>query len=317
VDGPNDLIAAFWDDLDPSQGGGVFWQVDGAPGARRFIAEWHQVPVFRDPAFIASIPAGSHTFEVILHETTNLIELRYGTLAGAPESDGYTATAGIESANGMEGVGASCNSPGILVDGVRFRFTGPQLFAPAFAWSDPDSDLLLSTAPAYFLPAAGRCDVRLRTDANDPLGLCPLTDSRLITVPDIAPPVVMPGQEDLHCVWPPNHRYRCFSQADFTPGITDNCGAVTWKFVDCASDQADTSSDPDDLPNDCVVGPDGLSFKVRAERLGDVRAGRRYAVTVVGRDESANVSGSVVIGYIHVPHNRDRSRNCLEGNCGH
>ena len=304
VDGPNGLIAAFWEDLDPSKGGGVFWQVDGAPGARRFIAQWKDVPHFRSAAF-ASIPAGSHTFEVILHETTNRIELRYGKLAGAPESDGSNATAGVESADGREGVAVSCKTAGILAEGVRFTFT-EQPFAPAFAWRDPATSAVLATGPSRFLPAEGTCTVELETRANDPLGLCPLTDSRLITVPDIAPPRVAEGSGDLHCIWPPNHALVTFTSAQFAPAITDNCSPFTWVISSCVSDQPQEGKD-------CMVAPDGGSIQVRAERAGGDPAGRRYAVGIIATDGAGNRGAETRIGYIYVPHDQSPGTDCIRG----
>ena len=41
---PNDLIAVYWTDLDPSQaaGGGIFSYVDQG----RFVVEWHAIPLW-------------------------------------------------------------------------------------------------------------------------------------------------------------------------------------------------------------------------------------------------------------------------------
>lgn len=137
-----------------------------------------------------------------------------------------------------------------------------------------------------------------------------------IMVQDTTPPDVTTSDDDLYCVWPPNHRMVCFGQQDFDPQITDNCSEpITWVFAGCAPDQpadgpdsgwnGDGSTEPD-----CSVAPDGLSFCVRAERAGSgpdpdaAQLGRRYAVGIVATDACGNASAPMVIGNVFVPHDQ-------------
>jgi len=141
------------------------------------------------------------------------------------------------------------------------------------------------------------------------------TARAVITVIDTTPPVVFESEEDLHCLWPPSHGFACFTQADFAPLITDDCSEpVSWRFVGCDSDQPEDGTGDGNTEADCVVGPDGRSFCVRAERQGGRRTGRRYAVRIVAEDACGNESASARIGTIWVPHDGSgRPESCRSG----
>lgn len=90
-DGVNNVIAGLWEDLNLPQGN-IRYQTLGAPGSREFVVGFYDTPhYFNGPRV---------TFEMILHEGSNDIELQYGTLG----SDGGTHTVGIENATGTVGL---------------------------------------------------------------------------------------------------------------------------------------------------------------------------------------------------------------------
>ncbi len=134
---------------------------------------------------------------------------------------------------------------------------------------------------------------------------------QIVHVVDTTPPVITPSGADVACLWPPNHRMRCFTQADFAPTISDSCSEpVTWRFVGCASDQLDDGAGDGATQADCVIADDGLSFCVRAERAGLLVEGRRYAVTIEAEDACGNVSAPALIGRVHVPHSARPGTGC-------
>jgi len=140
------------------------------------------------------------------------------------------------------------------------------------------------------------------------------TWAQSITVQDTTPPSTVTSTADLHCVWPPDHKYVCFDKADISPMIADNCSTSnTWEFVGCTSDQPDNAMGDGNTANDCIVNTDKQSICVRAERDGSVVAGRRYAVSIQAKDECGNTSPPVIIGNIHVPH----SKKGTNGRCVH
>jgi hypothetical protein len=147
------------------------------------------------------------------------------------------------------------------------------------------------------------------------------SQTQTIEVVDTTPPVITPGEEDLYCLWPPNHRMVCFTQDMFDPEITENCSfPISWQFEGCPSDEPDNGPTPGGSKGgdghtlgDCYVSPDGTVFCVRAERSGvdEDERGRRYSVVISATDACSNTSPLTQIGYIHVPHQNSGHLNCL------
>jgi subtilisin-like proprotein convertase family protein len=93
---PNDLIAVLWDDLDPANTGSpatIHYQTLGNAPYRRFIAQWTDVPEYPNE--------GANTFQAVLFESTNCVELRYLEIT----TDDFVA--GVENQDGTEGVDVS------------------------------------------------------------------------------------------------------------------------------------------------------------------------------------------------------------------
>ncbi|MHC4498837.1 MAG: GLUG motif-containing protein, partial [Planctomycetota bacterium] len=109
---PNGLIAGLWSYLYPPAGGTIRYQTLGYPGNREFIIGFYDMPYCCEPGYFPV------TFEIILHEGTNNIELQYGTA----ESPGYYTTVGIENFDGTEGLQVaytydlSYENEGFLID---------------------------------------------------------------------------------------------------------------------------------------------------------------------------------------------------------
>jgi hypothetical protein len=135
------------------------------------------------------------------------------------------------------------------------------------------------------------------------------------TIVDSTPPVLTPRAGDAYCLWPPNHRYVCFTagelNADFGPTASDICsGSAAWSIVGCASNQPDDDTGDGNTDDDCVVSPDGSQICMRAERDGGDPNGRTYSVLVAAVD-ACGLEGQAVAGTVHVPHDQSpRSRIC-------
>jgi len=89
---PNDLIAPYWDDWNPSAGGTVHYQTSGDTPNRRFIAQWNKVKHYDGGG-------KKSTFQAILFEGTNCIEFRY-----RPRLNKVSPTIGIENQDGTKGI---------------------------------------------------------------------------------------------------------------------------------------------------------------------------------------------------------------------
>ena len=91
---PNNIIAGFWEDLNPNKGGSIGHTTIGTTGEREFVVEFKEVPHFFNESPL--------TFQIILHEGSNNIELQYGTATG--DSDPLPFTVGIENDDGTIGM---------------------------------------------------------------------------------------------------------------------------------------------------------------------------------------------------------------------
>ena len=98
---PNDLIAMLWDDLDPGNTGSpatIHYQTIGD----RFIVQFTDVPEYPNE--------GANTFQAVLYEGSNCIELRYLAIT----TDDFVA--GIENQDGTDGIDVTALvAPGVCI----------------------------------------------------------------------------------------------------------------------------------------------------------------------------------------------------------
>jgi hypothetical protein len=144
--GVDDLIAPYWDDLNPGVAGMVHALLEGSAPNRRLTIQWTGVAYYG--------AAGSVTFQVTLFEGGQ-IEVRYLDVSnGDPYvANGASATVGIESPDGTLGTQYSYLTPA-LYDGLALEFRpGPDydrdgvrdpvdncLTVPNTDQADPDGD---------------------------------------------------------------------------------------------------------------------------------------------------------------------------------
>lgn len=92
VAGPNNIVAAFWEDLNPAAGGTILYATVDDNGQTKFVVEFRDVPHFGG--------GNEVTFQVHLIEGTDDIEVHYDD---AP-TDGGFHTAAIENEDGTDGL---------------------------------------------------------------------------------------------------------------------------------------------------------------------------------------------------------------------
>ena len=97
---PNDMIAVYWTDLDPSQRGSIYTLADVAND--RWIVEWHEIPLWGQADGVDSPTA---TFQAMLYASGE-IRLQYlSTPRSSREGDDVRSSpaVGIENVDGSEG----------------------------------------------------------------------------------------------------------------------------------------------------------------------------------------------------------------------
>lgn len=97
-DQPNEFIAPFWEDLDPSSGGTIHYHY--SPDAGTFTVQFTEVPN------ASSVVGGEYTFQVVLYQD-GTIRFYYLSMVGYVEG----ATIGIENPDGTIGLQVAYNEP--------------------------------------------------------------------------------------------------------------------------------------------------------------------------------------------------------------
>jgi len=110
---PNNILAAFWDDLNPAAGGTIHYKSE--PENDRFIVQYEQV-VRRDTL----VP---ETFQVILHGDGSIL-YQYGQVQETGQ-----CTVGIENAAGDDGLLVLIEQDNYLRDGLAVLFEPPFIMA--------------------------------------------------------------------------------------------------------------------------------------------------------------------------------------------
>jgi uncharacterized repeat protein (TIGR01451 family) len=121
--GVHGFIAPFWDDITTWGEGRIYYQTLGTFPNRMFVVEWLNNHHY-------SSSAAGVTFESILYEGSNNIKFQYknvtfDNVSGNNINKGGSATIGIESPNGTDGVQYSYNQQ-TLYPGLAILFKFPQ-----------------------------------------------------------------------------------------------------------------------------------------------------------------------------------------------
>jgi len=106
---PNNVVAPFWDDLNPSAGGEIYYWAD--PAADRFVVQYQDVVRYNTTE--------AETFEVILNSNGSVI-FQYREV-----SDTGHCTVGIENPDGSDGLTVLYNDNSYLHDGLAVQIVPP------------------------------------------------------------------------------------------------------------------------------------------------------------------------------------------------
>ena len=118
-----EMVAVYWDDLDPSVGGDVEVAVVGELPNRIFVIEWDDVPYFNREEQV--------TVEAQLFEGSNDIILLYQQVSAGNAGNGSSATIGLQSGKHGVALQYGCNLP-TITDTRGLHFLHP---------AEPNSEL--------------------------------------------------------------------------------------------------------------------------------------------------------------------------------
>lgn len=185
---PNDMICAYWDDLNPLSGGRVWFGTAGVAPNRKAVASWVSVPH-------ASMAGGGamFTFQAILHESGQIsfqyLQVETGS---ATLKQGKSATIGIEDSTGLFGTRHIFNgTPSLLTNNQALVLVPPAPVrrAPGLhiaAGPLPgQTQLQLSAAPA--LPASILCSTNLANWSLVASNILPASGLSVFTDTNAAP----------------------------------------------------------------------------------------------------------------------------------
>ncbi len=167
---PNEFIAPFWEDLDPSSGGTIHYYYDAS--AAKFTVQFTEVPN------ASSVVGGEYTFQVVLH-SDGTIFFYYLSMIGYVEG----ATIGIENPDGTIGLQVAYNEPYMHDELAVIIDLGPP--APAWLWMSltegrlsPGEEAVCECCVETSDLEAGIYEatlVMVSDDFNDPVRYIPLT----------------------------------------------------------------------------------------------------------------------------------------------
>jgi len=131
-------IFGVYHDIDPSVGGQIGWQLFGDFPCRRLVVSYYQVPLF-DCEDINS------TFQMVLFESTNIIEVYIENKATCPNWNNGNSVLGIQNATGTQGMTPSGRNTGSWTtqnEAWRIIPTGPS--NTQITWYDDATGTILA-----------------------------------------------------------------------------------------------------------------------------------------------------------------------------
>ncbi len=132
---PGNTICAAFRDIDPSSSGNIYFATYGTAPCRAFVISWSGIPMFSSSC--SSTPFS--TFQLVLHETTNYIDVFINNSTACTAWNSGYGIVGIQNINATVGVAApGRNFPTAWTannEGWRFTPTG----APTYTvnWTGP------------------------------------------------------------------------------------------------------------------------------------------------------------------------------------
>jgi len=132
-------IYGVYHDIDPSEGGQIGWQLFGDFPCRRLVVSYYHVPLF-DCVTVNS------TFQMVLYESTNIIEVYIENKATCPTWNSGNSVLGIQNEAGTQGLSPSGrNTSNWTTQNEAWRITPSGPSNTQITWYDDVSGVVLAT----------------------------------------------------------------------------------------------------------------------------------------------------------------------------
>lgn len=108
-------IMGPYQDIDPSLGGTIKYQIIGTAPCRQFVISFNQIPMFNSEDFFSDCSGDEGTSQIILYETTNVIDIYIAKKTACPGSGLFSA--GWNGGLGSEGIQNAAGTVAYMVPG--------------------------------------------------------------------------------------------------------------------------------------------------------------------------------------------------------
>jgi len=203
---PQNSIMGIYEDIDPTNMGAIYYQISGTAPCRAFVVSFYHIPYYGDPN---SVSPGScsgalyATYQIVLYETTNVIDINIGNKASCSGWNGGLGIEGIQNAGGSSAVAVTGRNNTVWTannDAYRFTPTGAPQYT--LTWSSPGNPSLGTTPTISVCPTF--TTTYTATVVNTTCST-PITVSSTVTVNITPPPCTTPScafyaQGDTVCV---------------------------------------------------------------------------------------------------------------------
>ena len=107
-------IMGPYQDIDPSLGGTIKYQIIGAAPCRMFVISYNDIPMFDSDNFLSDCSGDKATSQIVLYETTNVIEIYIAKKTACP---GGFFSSGWNGGLGSEGIQNAAGTVAYMVPG--------------------------------------------------------------------------------------------------------------------------------------------------------------------------------------------------------
>lgn len=153
---PTNSIMGVYEDIDPTNMGGIYYQTVGTAPCRAFVVSFHQVPHYGDPNSVSPgdcSSAMSATYQIVLYETTNIIDVNIQDKQACTGWNDGLAILGIQNAAGSSAVTVTGRNNTVWTasnESHRFTPTGNPEYT--ITWYDGNNNAIGNTASVSVCP---------------------------------------------------------------------------------------------------------------------------------------------------------------------